>query len=464
MKKLLIGILLASLATLAMAKDIDVTKSKGIEQSVIVSLTPTPADMNTAQNVVLKAVFDVELDAKHVQKNNVKLKHITQTKETIINGNVDYVANQQAVTFTPQNLLLEGYYEVEFKSLKAVKSNKSQLIKEIKYRFYVSGEEADTIAPTITLNGESTITLVQGSTYTELGANALDDKDGDIAVSITGSVDTSTEGTYTITYTATDSAGNEAKVSRTVHVIVPIFTSISLESDVDVLNVGESTTLILTGNYSDDTTAPLTFTDVEWMVSPTDSLQINDNVLTASKESKVTLQAKLDTLLSNSIEINIATVINGYVLPPEPDPAVNNATLLGVDSNDNGVRDDVERYIIKTYKDEKIAIEIGFQLAKAFDMVIENPANAEETMKVLDAAQDCETYFDTYAKLLKEDFYLGTSISSKAFRSMILNTKERIREYLTYDRALSGGVYESTKIKDMKSQCSFDVEQMLKDR
>ena len=43
------------------------------------------------------------------------------------------------------------------------------------------------------------------------------------------------------------------------------------------------------------------------------------------------------------------TVINGHTLPPEPDPDINNATLLGVDSNDNGVRDDVEWWIYKRY-------------------------------------------------------------------------------------------------------------------
>ena len=36
-------------------------------------------------------------------------------------------------------------------------------------------------------------------------------------------------------------------------------------------------------------------------------------------------------------------VINGITVPPEPAPAINNATLAGVDVNKNGVRDDVER-------------------------------------------------------------------------------------------------------------------------
>ncbi len=50
------------------------------------------------------------------------------------------------------------------------------------------------------------------------GAKAVDDKDGDISdkIIITGKVDTTKEGTYTITYTVQDFAKNETIVKRTV--------------------------------------------------------------------------------------------------------------------------------------------------------------------------------------------------------------------------------------------------------
>jgi hypothetical protein len=41
-------------------------------------------------------------------------------------------------------------------------------------------------------------------------------------------------------------------------------------------------------------------------------------------------------------------VINGQTVPLAPDPTLNNSTLVGVDSNNNGVRDDVERLIAIT--------------------------------------------------------------------------------------------------------------------
>jgi hypothetical protein len=37
--------------------------------------------------------------------------------------------------------------------------------------------------------------------------------------------------------------------------------------------------------------------------------------------------------------------INGIAVPPTPDPAANRATVAGVDSNGNGVRDDVDRLL-----------------------------------------------------------------------------------------------------------------------
>ena len=78
----------------------------------------------------------------------------------------------------------------------------------------------DVIPPVLTLNGEANVTLEQNANYVELGASATDDKDGNISVEISGSVDTSREGSYELTYTATDSSGNSASVIRVVIVRV----------------------------------------------------------------------------------------------------------------------------------------------------------------------------------------------------------------------------------------------------
>ncbi len=72
--------------------------------------------------------------------------------------------------------------------------------------------------PLITLNGTSSVVLQCGELYTEQNATATDAEDGTLRVTTSGRVDTSTAGSYTITYSATDSDGNRATKSRTIRV------------------------------------------------------------------------------------------------------------------------------------------------------------------------------------------------------------------------------------------------------
>ena len=80
---------------------------------------------------------------------------------------------------------------------------------------------ADETLPTMLLIGDESITINIGEEYNEQGANALDNVDGDVSNSIviTGLVDTTTLGLYTINYNVTDMAGNIATtISRNVSV------------------------------------------------------------------------------------------------------------------------------------------------------------------------------------------------------------------------------------------------------
>lgn len=81
----------------------------------------------------------------------------------------------------------------------------------------------DITPPTVTLKGDASISIQAGSAYEEPGYTASDNIDGDITdkVEISGSVNIYHAGTYTLTYTATDSYGNAATAERTV-VVKPI--------------------------------------------------------------------------------------------------------------------------------------------------------------------------------------------------------------------------------------------------
>ncbi len=77
---------------------------------------------------------------------------------------------------------------------------------------------ADTTAPLVTLNGGDS-TICQLSSYSEAGATANDSCEGNLSVTVTGSVDPGTVGAYTLTYTATDSSNNSGSQIRVVNVI-----------------------------------------------------------------------------------------------------------------------------------------------------------------------------------------------------------------------------------------------------
>ncbi|PHR70071.1 MAG: peptidase S8 [Lutibacter sp.] len=114
------------------------------------------------------------------------------------------------------------------------------------YTVNITNGVADTTAPVITLTGASTINLNAGDSYTDQGATATDNVDGNLTSSIvtTGAVNTATPGTYTINYNVSDAAGNAAtQVSRTIIVTDNTSPIITLVGNANInLNVGDSYT------------------------------------------------------------------------------------------------------------------------------------------------------------------------------------------------------------------------------
>ncbi len=78
----------------------------------------------------------------------------------------------------------------------------------------------DNTLPTITILGSNPTSVYRGDAYTDSGATANDDIDGDISANIqtTSNVNTNTVGSYTVTYTVSDSALNTATSTRVVNV------------------------------------------------------------------------------------------------------------------------------------------------------------------------------------------------------------------------------------------------------
>lgn len=126
----------------------------------------------------------------------------------------------------------------------------------------VHKEQADTVKPEIKLNGNATITVNINEEYKDAGATATDNKDGDLTnkIQISGKVDTSKTGTYTITYTVEDSAGNKTTVTRTI--IVKESTSTGNENSISGGNnsTSENTEGNQISNATTNTTTNITNT------------------------------------------------------------------------------------------------------------------------------------------------------------------------------------------------------------
>jgi len=194
---------------------------------------------------------------------------------------------------------------------------------------------------------------------------------------------------------------------------------------------------------------------------------------------------------SNTTAHKTPWVVDGHLLPPEPDPVVNNATLLGVDVNHNGLRDDVERWIYETYDEyvpchqelydhvmqdgstmkgakevceehpipyHPIVRAVAMQGARAAQIIIQEPERAKETREIFAKAYLCSSVIEDF----KDIKIVDKDILGKEFDKVQFNTTKRARAYAKYNYYLSGGVYRMPTDKMILENCPSDVKVLLK--
>ena len=140
----------------------------------------------------------------------------------------------------------------------------------------------------------------------------------------------------------------------------------------------------------------------------------------------------------------------GVNLPPDPGEA-GKKTLLGIDTDGDGVRDDIQRYIYFTYPDDK-KLRLGLTYY------------AIEFQGVLKDANDREAAYVHANKMARHGeclFYLKGEDSFDIIdllRAEILNTRDRSIAYITYSDNLGGRIISGAPLKEWKDSCSFDVD------
>jgi hypothetical protein len=175
------------------------------------------------------------------------------------------------------------------------------------------GIAADTVPPKITVIGPATVTVPLGTVYTDAGATASDNVDGDITreIVVDNPVDTGTAGTYTVTYSVEDQAGNSASATRTVIVQVPADT---VPPEITLLG-SVSVTIQLGAIYTD---AGATATDnVDGDI--TDRIVVDNPVDTATAGT-YTVTYRVEDQAGNSASATRTVTVQATVPSPPPPP------------------------------------------------------------------------------------------------------------------------------------------------
>lgn len=139
-------------------------------------------------------------------------------------------------------------------------------------------------------------------------------------------------------------------------------------------------------------------------------------------------------------------------LPPDPGEA-GKATLEGIDSDRDGIRDDIQRYIALTYPDSAKTRAALRQFTLAMHRaMLESPdeTSALHNTEYMHRAHECVWYIHSEQSIKMTDLLMA----------QYLNTPERSRTYLDYNDKLGGHVFGGKDFDEYKSSCTFDPDSM----
>ena len=207
----------------------------------------------------------------------------------------------------------------------------------------------DVTAPVITLVGSNPATITVGTSYSDAGVTCDDNVDGAITPTSSSTVDVNNIGNYTVTYSCTDAAGNDAAdVSRIVMVDAAPGTTVPVITLTGLPDI----TISLGDTYSDQ--GAVCTDDVDADRAATVG---GDIVNTASVGTYVITYDCTDTSNNPAIQVTRTVMVQpGPVIDTTP-PVI---TLIGSDTatvtvdtsyNDAGAtcRDDVDGSITPTF-------------------------------------------------------------------------------------------------------------------
>ena len=237
-------------------------------------------------------------------------------------GNDFIVSDDETILMLPifiENTVDLGQYTFEFSNVILSSESNENISSEALMIGYVNVIE-DTTAPIITLIGENAITLEVGTSYNDAGATALDNNDGDLSANIivTGTVDTSTVGMYTITYSATNASENTGSATITVIIVDTILPVITLLGDNPVsIKVGSTYTdagATASDNYDGDLTSSITTVN-NVNQNTVGTYTVTYNVSDANSNSAQEVTRTVNVVSNLSVEENSKSILKIYPNP-----------------------------------------------------------------------------------------------------------------------------------------------------
>ena len=226
-------------------------------------------------------------------------------------------------------------------------------------------------------------------------------------------------------------------------------------------SANERTSAQISGTGSSDSDGSIVA--YQWSVDNPDPInvsienptQVNTRLILGEIEtaSAITLRLKVtdnaDATASAQTTIRIIE-IDAAALPPRPDAQANRQTIRGIDTNDNGVRDDMEHSLYALYPLDTPRREVLLIGAQTVQMKL--LAGSDNNPNAADAASQRSAEFVACA--------LASNIDIRALQKDIaildffaLNTEARRQAYLTYDASRAGTVQRA--IDPNSANCSL---------
>ncbi len=385
-----------------------VSAQNGLDQSHLVSVTPGAEEKDVDPNAVVSIIFDSEIDVNNLKKKIVVVKH----DGTVVEGRTLLSADKKGVVFTPSTSMPMGEQSVEVSALRLAGNEKQPCHGFWNHTKVWMDHHFGWFHSRVCY--ENVPAMSQPLAYT---FNVLDN--------------------------TADVLLLELLLKRTT------------------LAENESAAVMVIAYFDDNSTEDVT-DKVVWSSADSDVAEVEHGKVVAHEEGTTELHATYNSTLEQSVTVEVYKSVDGHRLPPEPDEDLNKETLLGIDVNDNGIRDDVERWIYLEMEIQngypKIERAIGMQDAKAHQYILSDLENKDDKgVDAITASSDCWTWYE----YIKGSEDIGAERRfSLAMEDKVYNTKKRLISYSKFNASLSGRIFGTVPTLQTKYQCTFDIDKL----